>query len=291
MKNLPEGNPALAVAHPGHVLSLHGFIEKVKPLVFLFTDGSGPNKESLFQDFQLCLGTMYAGERDVFSVVQVNDDMLGKKFINDDLLLQEVLNGRTAYFEYYTKEVARHLLRRKIDYIVSDASEGYDVTHEILRVIVDTAVKHLKKVTGKVVAQYEYSVVLPYNSKITDDTILIELPEESVVKKIKAVTSFNPRIFDELGHNIPVDKKIIEDSRKEGNEDGLTVLEKEIETVSGDFFKKEYINPYKYAQPAEAPQYEVLTENLFNEGILPYIIRQAHIQELRTKLEASLGLK
>jgi len=38
----PARPAALVVAHPGHEISLHGWLERVKPVVFVLTDGSGP---------------------------------------------------------------------------------------------------------------------------------------------------------------------------------------------------------------------------------------------------------
>ena len=37
----PARPAALVVAHPGHEISLHGWLERVKPVVFVLTDGSG----------------------------------------------------------------------------------------------------------------------------------------------------------------------------------------------------------------------------------------------------------
>ena len=41
------GRPAaLVVAHPGHELRVHGWLEKARPQVFVLTDGSGPTGSS-----------------------------------------------------------------------------------------------------------------------------------------------------------------------------------------------------------------------------------------------------
>src|SRR5262245_62950864 len=35
------GRSALVIAHPGHELRVHGWLEQTRPLVFVLTDGSG----------------------------------------------------------------------------------------------------------------------------------------------------------------------------------------------------------------------------------------------------------
>src|SRR5436309_14218796 len=42
---LPEGNAALVVAHPGHELRVHHWLESTHPRVFVLTDGSGARNE------------------------------------------------------------------------------------------------------------------------------------------------------------------------------------------------------------------------------------------------------
>src|SRR6184192_1679995 len=41
-----EGPAALIVAHPGHELRVHGWMEHARPLVFVLTDGSGSRNEA-----------------------------------------------------------------------------------------------------------------------------------------------------------------------------------------------------------------------------------------------------
>src|SRR5215470_12779269 len=38
---LQPGRAALVLAHPGHELRVHGWLEAARPLVFVLTDGSG----------------------------------------------------------------------------------------------------------------------------------------------------------------------------------------------------------------------------------------------------------
>src|SRR4029453_5346950 len=43
---LPADRAALLVAHPGHELRLHGWMEQSRPVVFVLTDGSGRTHHS-----------------------------------------------------------------------------------------------------------------------------------------------------------------------------------------------------------------------------------------------------
>src|SRR4051794_29308473 len=53
---LPRGRAALVVAHPGHELRVHGWIEAVRPLVHVLTDGSGSSGRSRLESTRRVLG-------------------------------------------------------------------------------------------------------------------------------------------------------------------------------------------------------------------------------------------
>jgi len=43
---IPDTRAALVIAHPGHELLVHGWLELMRPLVFVLTDGSGRTNQS-----------------------------------------------------------------------------------------------------------------------------------------------------------------------------------------------------------------------------------------------------
>src|ERR1051326_4543446 len=46
LRELPAGRAALMIGHPGHELRMHGWLESVRPIVFILTDGSGRTGQS-----------------------------------------------------------------------------------------------------------------------------------------------------------------------------------------------------------------------------------------------------
>jgi hypothetical protein len=40
------GESALIIAHPGHEIRVHGWLERAKPVVYVLTDGSGRSGQS-----------------------------------------------------------------------------------------------------------------------------------------------------------------------------------------------------------------------------------------------------
>jgi len=73
MKNIPLGKGALSMAHAGHELMLHSFIEQVKPYIFILTDGSTRNNlSSRVQHTHAYLSALIPESKNAFSILSKN---------------------------------------------------------------------------------------------------------------------------------------------------------------------------------------------------------------------------
>src|SRR3990167_3159583 len=112
---LPKGNYALSIAHPGHELLLHGFIEQAKPFSFLLADGSGKNIPSLFTNAQDCIYNAMMNDlnlspkelasekwmRILYLSQKVEDSP--NQYIKEEEIINEILEQRTGFFIFYIK--------------------------------------------------------------------------------------------------------------------------------------------------------------------------------------------
>jgi len=114
---------ALVVAHPGHELLLHGWMEEARPLVFVLT--SGPDS---------CIDTT----SEVITRAGARPGGIFGRF-SDDAFHQALLLREKDCFHSLTQELADAFLNDSIDIVVADSAEGFDPAHDLCRVLVDAA--------------------------------------------------------------------------------------------------------------------------------------------------------
>ncbi len=117
---------ALVVAHPGHELLVHHWLELAKPLVFVLTAGRRGDETAVATTAQI---VERAGAR------------IGSLFgrFTDHGLLQALMMREKSRFHELAQELADALLSESIDIVAGDAAEGCDPAHDLCRILVDAA--------------------------------------------------------------------------------------------------------------------------------------------------------
>jgi hypothetical protein len=118
----------LMVAHPGHELRIHGWLETVRPHVFVLTDGSGRPGRSRLSSTSRVLAAAGAQPASIYG-----------RF-TDVALYDAILDGRHDVFRALAQEFADALARLRPEYVVGDALEGYNPVHDVCRTIINVAV-------------------------------------------------------------------------------------------------------------------------------------------------------
>lgn len=284
MKNIPLGNGALSVAHAGHELRLHGFLEKSKPYIFVLSEGAKLNAKDSLMLFSWKYISEVIDKKDCFGILTLKNPDESICYINDSQIYTEILLGNTGFFGMYMSMMIQNFQKKKIDYVICDASEGTNAIHELCRIMTDICVKYIQNTTGKKIMNYEYSVNTPFNRDLTDACIHVELDDEAFQRKIVALLSYHPSILQDLKPDISLDMNIVSEYRK--SKHGAVELKKIIEEIHPAFFRNEYIRPYIYKEPTEKPLYEVREEQLVAQGALNEAISyEGHIKPLKAKLE------
>jgi len=138
---------ALIVAHPGHEIRLHGWIERVRPLVFVLTDGSGrAGKPRLASTTRLL---RRAGGRP--------GDIYGR-FADVDLY-DAVLSGEHHVFLTLAEQLAAAMFRERIRCVVADAAEDAIMAHDVCRALVDTAVALVERHAGVDLDSFDFPII------------------------------------------------------------------------------------------------------------------------------------
>jgi len=125
----PNGPALLVVGHPGHELRVHGWLEAARPLVAVLTDGSGHTGRSRVASTALLLERAGATPSAIFG--RLRDTDLYRALLDQDFNL----------FDGLAHELADVIISHRIHVIAADDAEGYNPTHDVCRLLVNTAVQ------------------------------------------------------------------------------------------------------------------------------------------------------
>jgi hypothetical protein len=170
---------ALVIAHPGHELRLHHWLELNRPRVYVLTDGSGSGGGPRLDSTRAVLARTGAAPGSIFG--RWSDFELYRVLLADD----------AAPFLALAEELAAELREEGIELVVGDAIEGYNPVHDACRLVLNAAVRELGMQTGWRTANYDFPVVgAPDESAAGPDCIRLRLGEAALARKLAAARSY-----------------------------------------------------------------------------------------------------
>lgn len=244
---------ALIIAHPGHELRVHRWVELAQPGTLVLTDGSGRKAESRLASTTKVLQAASAQPGPVFG-----------RF-TDAAFYEAMLSGDSKIFLNLMDEIARWLIAEQVDYVVADALEGYNTSHDICRYIVGAACETAGRSTGRTISNYDFLLTGrpgEFSSISQAEAIIIDLDDKALKRKIRAAK-------------------------------GYSELKEEVDFTLCEYgacsFAKEYLRPAHNRQGLGAvataiPYYEVYGEKQKAAGYYQHVIR--HREHLLPIVEA-----
>src|ERR1041384_4747104 len=129
LEPLTTRKPYLFVAHPGHELCVHGWLEQTQPRVFLLTDGSGRSGRSRVESTTNVLAQTGCQRGPIY----------GR--LTDRQLYEAILDQNVELFRNLTEEFAAALVDEEVTFVSGDAAEGFNPGHDLCRLIINAAVE------------------------------------------------------------------------------------------------------------------------------------------------------
>ena len=176
-----RGRPAptaLVVAHPGHELRVFGWMERVRPTVFVLTDGSGSTAQSRLDTTARLLAATSASRGSLFG-----------RF-TDRALYSALIDGRTDLLLDAAFELADALRACRIEVVAGDAAEGFNPGHDVCRFILDAAVR-LATDGASPLRNLEFSLVdAPGALAGATDVECVELDPPALARKLAAAAAY-----------------------------------------------------------------------------------------------------
>lgn len=185
--------PALIIAHPGHELRVHHWLEREQPLVFVLTDGSGSAGHSRVPSTLQVLGTAGARPGAVMGA------------FSDEKLYRAIMTGELDEMTRVTMEIAQALIDHEIDVVVADSCEFYNPAHDLCRAVANLAVELAQQATGAVIESYDYAVVGTPDANGIDGEQVIHLDDAALQRKYDAAMHY-PEMRRDLEIALRLDK-------------------------------------------------------------------------------------
>jgi hypothetical protein len=126
---------------------VHGWLERARPCVLVLTDGSGRAGSSRLDSTRRVLADAGAVPGPIF----------GRSA--DRAMYASMLDRDPAPFRALARELVGCL--DEVDYVVGDAAEGYNPTHDVCRMLIDAAVAAVRRRTGRRIPSFAFPLIGP----------------------------------------------------------------------------------------------------------------------------------
>jgi len=245
---------ALVIAHPGHELSIYGWLERVCPVVFVLTDGSGQSGTSRLDRTATLISQAGASRGGIFG-----------RF-TDAAIYSAILETDFQLFYNLVDELSLELRRHEIDYVAGDASEGYNPVHDLWRLMLNTAVRAVQSRSNRKIDNFDFPLTgRPDQTHPLQvgETVRFALDEAEFERKIRAAEN-----YAELGAEI----------------------ESAVRRNGFLAFRNEYLRPVSQAQEDylfnDIPFYERYGERQVAAGVYSRVIRyEEHMRPIADALD------
>lgn len=272
--------PLLVIAHPGHELRVHNWLETVRPEVWILTDGSGRSGNSRIDSTNRVLEAAGALPGRVYGA------------LTDVDLYDNVLNFEHRIFTDVVERLANRIIQNHIDVIVGDAEEGYNPAHDICRLIINAAVKLAQTTSKSALRNYDFTLMGSPSrcpESLTSESLWLRLDDSALSRKLSAAVNY-PELRAEVEAAVNgVDHETFRSDQK---------LAQLIRTSFGvtevNDFRTECMRPVTLQHSAiqseyEVPFYELYGERQVQAGHYEHVLRyREHVVPLAEALEAHI---
>ncbi|CAN7562975.1 hypothetical protein LJR225_004145 [Phenylobacterium sp. LjRoot225] len=247
----------LAVAHPGHELRLTRWIEQRRPTVFILTSGSRHGVDRARVD----------ASRRLLETLGARPGQLFGQCLDRDVYAW-IMAGETRRFSNLARQLADHIVDQRLDAVVTDAWQLYNVTHDIWHLVTRAAVALASERLGRRVACFDYAVTPPSLAlRSMGETHEIRRLDDGEVRRKQELAAVFPAIAQDVA---------------------------EVLAVGGPaFIATESLHlprpmPELLPRPGETPIYEQFGEMRVQAGLYDSVLRWRHAAPIAAELIAML---
>ena len=262
----------LIVAHPGHEVRVHGWLASAQPQVCILTDGSGRTGPSRLDAAKAYLTAMGLSPGSIFG--RFTDQAVYAALLKHDFTL----------FLRLTEEFAE-MISDGVEWVVGDATEGYNSTHDVCRLLINAAIEMAKSSSDHQIKNFDFPVVSRPDTcppSLRANAVWLHLDDTLFEHKLQAARAYYPELVAEVDAALHGRGNSPLRSYLEINEqvDAMT------ERTALDIFRVECLRPVHNGAAVEQtmpeqPFYEIHSEKQVAAGYYQRVIRyHEHIRPL-----------
>src|SRR3954452_95231 len=124
---------ALVIAHPGHELRIYRWLELSRPVVFVLTDGSGRSRQPRLSSTTAVLQKAGARPGCLYGL------------FTDAEAYMAILKGDVKSLSQIAQKLASAFIDGNVAYVVGDALEGFNPSHDLCRYLINAAIALVEK--------------------------------------------------------------------------------------------------------------------------------------------------
>jgi hypothetical protein len=179
---------ALIVAHPGHELRVHGWLEQTQPLTLVLTKGDGAAGVPRLVSTANVLRAAGAPPGAIFG--RLEDGEIYAAILRLDV---QLLGG-------LLDELVDDLISHEIECVATDAEEGFNPSHDVCHYLARAASAISSRETGRPVAAFDFPLigapnVCPMDAR--EGAVRLRLDDAALERKLVAAWS-----YPELQHEV-----------------------------------------------------------------------------------------
>lgn len=123
---------ALCLGHPGHEIKVLVWAARHRPVVTIFTDGSGPDRPSRLESTRKILEAIGCEPAPLFGGLP-------------DREIYQLMRQGPQPFVSMAERLHSEWREQQIDTVAGDAMEGFNPTHDVCRMIINAVVEKLRR--------------------------------------------------------------------------------------------------------------------------------------------------
>lgn len=174
-------SPLLVVAHPGHELRVHGWMEQTRPVVCVLTDGSGHTGEGRLESTTQVLDRIGAPHGPVYGVV------------SDRGIYRAIMDGDIDLFNDIAEKLCASIIAQDADCVVGDSVEGYNPSHDVCRLLINAAVRMASERSGKTISTFDFPLVGAPGEcaeNLRHEALTLVLDDDALDRKLSAANHY-----------------------------------------------------------------------------------------------------
>ena len=184
-----KSRAVLVVAHPGHELLLHGWLELTQPHILILTDGSGREGTSRIDSTSQYVSSLGIRPGTLFgrySDLEVYERILAQDF--------EFFNG-------LANEICEAIVATDADYVVADSAEGYNSVHDLCRLLANCSVLRAQQIIGRSIATFDYPVMSGFHNGVpnaVEGELRLVLDRSQFERKLSCAQKYYGSLIEEV---------------------------------------------------------------------------------------------